>query len=256
MTEKFKKPERPGSMSDGDRALGSKRQRAADRIAGIPAPFDPDEDSMPILVDDNDDPTPVENPRGVKRRKRMTPQQFAEEIKTEVRELRAAVADLVEAKFNIRAELIERVIKVEARFSGLDDLAQSAEDLHALRGELISLRVQLVGVDGTNGRLGKLNDAVNKAHERAESGPRFVRRAIAVAGGAIVGSLVPAILFINSAVDKASSARADAAAETARIKTELEAGKADRAFLHQQLDSMLRLVRVGRAPSPSPGETP
>lgn len=229
-------------MSGDDRALGGQRARVAERIAGAPEFIEP-EDSMPVIVENHDDDTPVHAPQR-RRRKRVTVQQFAEDIKTEVRDIRRAVEELTIAKLNMRAELIERLIAAETRLDGMDHLGESTDELRQLRVDLTELRVTLIGIDGTNGKVGGLVISVASAHEKAEKGPKFVRGAIMWAGGGILGALVPAILLLRDAADKSAEVRAAAASERATFQAEIEADKADRAVIHAEVDALLGLLRA------------
>lgn len=227
-------------MSDGDRTLIGQKQRAAARVAGIPDPVAA-EDSMPVIVDAGDDPTPVEIPGGGRRRrKRLTVQAFAEETKTELRDLRRSIADLTAAEFNVRAELVERIVKLETALEFVDGLGKSTDELRDLRDDVTSLRVTLIGEGGHNGRIGRLREEVKDARDLAESGPRFVRRAAIFALSSLLGSAIPAALYVRGVV-------ADAAAERASTHAEFEAAKADRTVLHAQQLLLFRLLNAGSA---------
>lgn len=227
MADDSHKPPRAGSMSDADRALGSKRQRTADRVAGIPDILG-EEDSLPIIVDAGDDPTPVEMPAGRKRRQRVTIQQFAEDCKLEIRELRKSHAELVLAEFNVRAEITERIVKLEAQLEFLDGLGKSTDELRQLRIDLTELRTTLIGADGTNGKISTLTKA-------AERGPRFIRRSIALALGGILGSVIPAALYVRNIVEASAT-------ERATVRSQLEAAQVDRGVIHAEVLLLFRLV--------------
>lgn len=225
-------------MSDDQRALVGAKDRLARRAAAAAPQAIEDEDSLPIITsddDDDDDPTPVENKPGHRRRKRQSVQAFAEDIKLEVRGLRTAIDEAIRAELNNRAELAERLVKVETRLDFLAEIdgAAPAEELLKLRADLTSLRVTLIGEKGDNGKLSQVRDEATK-------GPRFMKRAIAVAVAGILGSVIPAAAFVRDMA-------ADSASERARVRTELEAAKAERTVLQSQVLLLFRLAGTRRA---------
>lgn len=219
---------RPGSMSGDDRALAGAKARLAARAQAVPE-FAAEEDSLPIITEGDDDPTPVENKPGQRRRKRQSVQAFAEDIKLEVRGLRAAIDEAIRAELNNRATLAERLVKVETRLDFLAEMdgAAPAEELLKLRADLTSLRVTLIGESGKNGMVSQVRD-------EATRGPRFMKRAIAAAVGGILGTLIPAALFVRGLV-------ADSAAERATFRAEIDAAKVERSVLQSQVLLLFRL---------------
>lgn len=214
-------------MSDADRALANLKARLAARAAAVPHAVT-DEDSLPIITDGTED-TPVEV-HGRRRRKRQSVQQFAEDIKTEVRELRRAIDEAIRAELNKRGELAERLVKVETAVEFIKELDDdtAAAELLRLRADLTSLRVTLVGEKGDNGKIGALT-------EKADRGPRFMKRAIALALGSLLGSIIPAAIYVKGIVEAS-------AAERAAVRAELRAAEVDRAGLHASELLLFRLV--------------
>lgn len=243
-------------MSDDDRALAHLRRKPTPPTSphGVPIEEQPEEeDSLPIIIAEDGGDTPVETPRGQRRRKRVSTQEFAENTWNEIRALRRRLDNLASTDANGILAVTQRLAVLEERMERALGLGESLDDLRAIGMQLAELRVSLFGLDGTNGKMGNLRKDVDAANTRADAAPKFVKRALVWAAGGILGSLVPAVLFLKNANEAASDAKAAAAAERASVHAELEAGKADRAFLHQQLDSMLRLLRV-RASSTSTGD--
>lgn len=240
-----KKP-RAGSMSDADRALPSIKQRTAARVAGAPD-FVTEEDSLPVLVDEYDDPTPVETGAGMPRRRRVTIQTFAEDTKLELRDLRARLNGAGLAAFNMRAELVERLIKLETRFETVLRLGGQVEDLADLARELGEFKVAMHGIDGKNGKLGLLKAEVGKARGEAARGPKMIRNAVAWAIGAFLGAVIPTAIYVKGIVEQS-------AAERAALHVEIGAGKAERAVLQSQVLLLFKLVNArntsGFGPTP------
>lgn len=215
-----KRPPRPGSMSDDDRALTGRRSRtpaAVPEVAG-------DEDSLPIIVGSTDDTPPMGSRSTGRRRRRQSVQEFAEETKLEIRELRAQLAKLPETLANDRLELTERIISLESRLDSMDHLGESTDELRQLRIDLTEIETRLFGVDGKNGKLGTLE-------HKATSGKRW---AIA-AGLSVMASLGGAV----TVVWKLSS---DAADRAATIRTQLENSQRDRSQMHDQLNLLFRIT--------------
>lgn len=241
-------------MSDADRALAHRKHAPA---AGVPIEEHPEEeDSLPIIISDDGGDTPVETPRGQKRRKRVSTQEFAELTWAEIRALRKRIENLAATDANGKLDIAHRLAVLEDRSERELGLAESVDDLRVINTMIAELRVSLFGLDGKNGKIGDLRKDVDAAMVRADAAPRFVRRALVWAAGGIAGALIPSILFLKNAADAASDAKAAAAAERAVVRLELEAAKAERAYLHQRIDSMLRLGRVRAPSSNQPGDPP
>jgi len=241
-------------MSDADRALATARVRAAARAAAVPD-FVVEEDSLPVLVDQYDDPTPVETPSGHPRRRRVTIQTFAEDTKLELRDLRARLNNAGLAAFNMRAELVERLIKLEERFTSVLELGDQVDDLADLARELGEFKVAMCGADGKNGKLGALGVQVGKARTEAAAAPKLIRRVVAWAAGSLLGAIVPCALLINSMVDKASAERAAAAAERATFLARLDASRAEISVLQSGQLLLFRIVNIRSGLDPA-GATP
>lgn len=203
-------------MSDADRALAGLEQRRREAF-GIPIHATPAEDFTPLPVSIGDfDATP--------------------------RELELLqVVWLHTANMELRSRA--RLDNTEA--------SKLCDDLGELNEKFVRFQTDLTGASGTNGKLGNLRKDVDDAKARADKAPSFVKRAIVLAAGSIIGALGSAILYVRSANESASAARAAAAAETATIRARLEASDADRAQLHEQLNAFFRSARV-RAPSLNP----
>jgi hypothetical protein len=240
--------QRAGSMSGEDRALAGHKERVAARAAQAAPRTVEDEDSLPIIADGPDgDDTPLDSPDG-RRRKRQSVQAFAEDIKLEVRDLRTAIDVSIRAELNGRGELAERLVKVEASLDflkELDDSNSAAEELLKLRADLTSLRVTLIGEKRRQRQDQQVRDEATK-------GPRFMKRAIAIASPASSApSSRPPRSFATSPPT--------AAAERARVRAELEAAKAERTVLQSQVLLLFRLEggRAGRGGAfDHPPETP
>jgi len=232
-------------MSDGDRALATVRQRAAQRAAAVPD-FVTEEDSMPVLVDQYDDPTPVETPSGMPRRRRVTIQTFAEDTKLELRDLRGRLNGMGTAAFNMRGELVERLIKLETRFEAVVALGGQVEDIHDIARELGEFKVLLCGADGKNGKLGNLGIQVGKARAEAASAPKMIRRVALWAAGSLLGAVIPCAIYVNSVVEKSSAERATAAAERATFLARLDAQRAEVSVLQSGQLLLFRIVNLSR----------
>lgn len=241
--------DKPPGMSSDARALTGAKERLARRVAQLAPEHVEDEDSMPVLVDSHDDQTPIEHRTPGRRRKRQTPQEFAEDIKHEVRELRRAVDESIKAELNNRFELAQRLTEVETRLEFMAEIggAAPAQELLSLRSDLTSLRVMLVGEKGDNGKISEIRNEATK-------GPRFMKRAVGVAIMGILGAVVPAAGYMRSMV-------ADNATDRATTRAELEAAKAERTVLQSQVLLLFRLVggRAGHGgafDNTQPSETP
>lgn len=194
---------------------------------------------MPVLVDDYDDPTPVETPSGQPRRRRVTVQTFAEDTKLELRDLRNRLNNAGLAAFNMRAELVERLIKLETRFEHVIALGGQVEDLQALAVELAAFKAALWGHDGKNGKLGDLRKGVADAQIAAERAPKHVRWMLGLALGSVLGSIIPAGFFVKTAVE-------ESAAERAVLHAEISAAKAERGVIQSQVLLLFKLVNINR----------
>lgn len=247
--DRNEKPTRAGSMSDADRALSSIKERAIERMANVPD-FVVAEDSTPVLVQSHGDRTPVEVP-GRPRRPRMTPQEFVESIKEEVRELRGRVDELVTAKLNIRAELAERLVKLETRFDSVVALSGHVESIHDIERELAEFKVAILGSDGTDGKLHAIGVQVGKARSEAQAAPKLIRRVVLWAAGSLLGAIIPCAILINSVVDKASAERSAAAAERATFIARLDASRAEISVLQSGQLLLFRIVNIHRGLDPA-----
>lgn len=220
-------------MSDADRALAGRRHRAP----GVPEPIAGEEDSLPIIVDSADEPTPPMGSRAPgRRRRRVTIQQWAEETKLEIREMRQRLDEREKLRADERLELTERIISLESRLDGLDRLGESTDELRQLRIDLTALGTQLFGVDGKNGKIGTLE------HKASTS-----KRWALAAAGTILGSASGAVLYVYTLVREAADVRAT-------FRTKIEAIDRDRAELHNQINVLFRLVGGrNRSAEPSMG---
>lgn len=90
-----------------------------------------------------------------------------------------------------------------------------AEDCDAdLRERLTRLETTLMGVDGTNGKLGTLRADLDKVRALAETGKRWLTRAAAALAGVATAIVIPVVVMVR---DGASSAARDREALTARV---------------------------------------
>ena len=160
MSEKDKKGVFGG---DVERAAAGAHYRATTQSDGTPRDAN-DDDSMPVIVDAHARPLEpnvhVISEDG-HRRSKKTIQAFAEETKTDVRELRAEVGrltnlireDAVKTAERV-GEAIQKASLAQQRADDLADLEASIETLKKIQTDVASLRVTVIGEDGNNGKLG------------------------------------------------------------------------------------------------------
>lgn len=161
MTDR-EKGKRAGTFAgDAERAAVGAVHRQAE---AVPHEIGAD-DSLPIIVDNHDDHTPVQVPipRVPGRRHKRTVQEFAEETKLEIRSLRAEVIGLREdihakdlAAANRTSEVATATSVLAQRVAGIAQLGESIEELRQLKTEVAQLRVTVIGEDGDNGKVGTL----------------------------------------------------------------------------------------------------
>ena len=239
MGDEPKKP-RASSMSDDARALvGAKHRGQTQPGSGIPEQV-PEEDSMPVLLDERYGDTPVMTSAkrtvtiGGKRRRGATERQYLEELWQRDRELGNRIDDLMSKSADRIAEVATKASQIEGRLENLDQLGDSVGELRQLRVDHTALETRLFGVQGKNGRLGAIE-------AKAGLGRKLVMWAVF----SVLGSAGGAVLFIwklnGDAVDRAATVRA-----------QIEAGQRDRDVMHDQINLLFRLMGERRG-SADPG---
>lgn len=174
MTDK-KKP----YQGDAERAAAGSRYRRGESVSdGSPAAELQEEDSMAVIVGEDD--TPIESPSaGGRRRSRKTVQQFADDTKSEIRTLRQEIKELQAEISEINLDHTNRAITTTTRIAVAEtqiktffDMGESVDALQALAAvqrDLIALRTELLGASGTNGKIGTLRADMDRATEEIRS---------------------------------------------------------------------------------------
>jgi hypothetical protein len=166
MTDKDKKRHH-NIAGDNERvAAGAVYRRGntqGEQSGTVSGEIDPrEEDSLAIIVNEDDTPVEIPGPSG-RRRARKTVQQFADDIKLDIRALRAEIVALRNSHHNATIDLVTKHATIEANMGSVLRLGAEVDDLDNLRVDLAALRVELVGVNGTNGKVGTLRSDVERS---------------------------------------------------------------------------------------------